>query len=326
VKRIGSALALLASVLSAHTALAASPKVLAAGDVAGCDSSGDSATATLLDGLPGTILALGDLAYSNGTSSEFRDCYAPTWGRHKARTRPVPGNHEYNTGGAAGYYGYFGAAAGDPTKGWYSFELGSWHIVALNSNCDDIGGCGRSSAQGLWLEQDLDAHANSCTLAFWHHPRFSSGDHGNDTAVRDLWAILDEHEADLVLAGHDHDYERFAAQDADGRAKANGVRSFVVGTGGRSLRPFGSTVANSQVRSSSSYGVLELTLDPTAYSWRFRPVAGSSFTDSGSSTCLGVVQTQGCGMGPELALALPLLFALRTRCSRRSRRTRKAAA
>jgi hypothetical protein len=318
VKCTGSALALVASLLLAHPALAASPKVLAAGDVAGCDSSGDSQTASLLDGLSGTILALGDLAYPNGTSSEFRDCYQPTWGRHKARTKPAPGNHEYNTGGAAGYYGYFGAAAGDPQEGWYSFNLGSWHIISLNSNCDEIGGCGRSSPQGRWLEADLDANGFSCTLAFWHHPRFSSGEHGNETDVRDLWAILDEHEADVVLAGHDHDYERFAPQDADGRANLNGIRSFVVGTGGRSLRSFSTTAANSQVRSSSSYGVLELTLDPTSYSWRFRPVAGSSFTDSGSATCLGVVRSGGCGMGPELAAVLPLLLVLRTYRSRKA--------
>ncbi len=298
----------------AEPALAAGPTVLAAGDIAGCDSSGDTQTATLLDGLAGTLLALGDLVYPDGTASEFSSCYGPTWGRHKARTLPAPGNHEYNTGGAAGYYGYFGTVAGDPNEGWYSFDLGAWHLVALNSNCAEVGGCERSSAQGEWLAQDLAQHPSSCTLAYWHHPRFSSGEHGNNVEMQDVWAILDEHNADLVLTAHDHDYERFAAQDADGNASASGIRSFVVGTGGRSLRAFGATIAaNSELRSRSSYGVLKLQLDPTHYSWEFVPVAGGTLADAGTASCVGVVTMTGCGIGPELALLLPLLLALRAR-------------
>lgn len=303
--------------LAGGAAFAADPIVLAAGDVAGCDSSGDTQTAALLDGLPGTILALGDLAYPDGTLGEFEDCYEPTWGRHRARTQPVPGNHEYNTGGAAGYYDYFGASAGDRQEGWYSFDLGAWHVVALNSNCADVGGCGRSSPQGQWLEQDLDQHPSSCTLAYWHHPRFSSGEHGNNVVMRDLWAILGEHGADLVLAGHDHDYERFAPQDADGNASASAIRSFVVGTGGRSLRAFGTTVANSEVRSRSAYGVLKLDLRAGSYAWQFQPVAGSSFTDAGSASCVGAIGPiaggGGCGIGPELALLVPILIEARRR-------------
>jgi hypothetical protein len=312
-----AAAGLLGAALAASAAFAADPVVLAAGDVAGCDSSGDTQTAALLDGLAGTILALGDLVYPDGTRSEFEDCYDPTWGRHRARTQPVPGNHEYNTGGAAGYYDYFGATAGDPQEGWYSFDLGAWHVVALNSNCADIGGCGRSSRQGQWLEQDLDQHPSSCTLAYWHHPRFSSGEHGNNVAMRDLWAILDEHDADLVLAGHDHDYERFAPQDADGNASASGIRSFVVGTGGRSLRAFGTTVANSELRSRSAYGVLKLDLGASSYAWQFKPVAGSTFTDAGTASCVGVIGPigggGGCGIGPELAFLLPILIEARRR-------------
>jgi 3',5'-cyclic AMP phosphodiesterase CpdA len=309
------ALVLLLGGLAAPSAFAAD--IVAAGDIAGCDSSGDTQTAALLDGLPGTILALGDLAYDDGTASDFEDCYEPTWGRHKARTRPAPGNHEYNTGGAAGYYDYFGAAAGDPDEGWYSFDLGGWHIVSLNSNCAAAGGCTRSSPQGEWLAADLAAHPRTCTLAYWHHPRFSSGDHGNILAVRDLWAILDEHDADVVLTGHDHDYERFAPQDADGKASASGLREFVVGTGGRSLRAFGSTAANSEVRSRSSYGVLKLQLLPTSYTWQFVPVAGGSFTDSGAANCVGMPPPPACGLGAELILLLPLLHYARGRRAKR---------
>jgi hypothetical protein len=185
--------------------------------------------------------------------------------------------------------------------------------VALNSNCAEIGGCGRNSPQGQWLAQDLAQHPSACTLAYWHHPRFSSGEHGNILEMRDVWAILDEHDADLVLSGHDHDYERFASQDADGNASANGVRSFVVGTGGRSLRDFGATAANSELRSRSSYGVLQLQLDPTSYTWQFMPVAGGSLTDSGTAYCVGMLRATGCGIGPELALLLPLLLAARNR-------------
>jgi 3',5'-cyclic AMP phosphodiesterase CpdA len=307
---VGLAFFFLAAAPATAQRAAQGVKVLAAGDVAGCDSSGDEQTANLLDRLPGTILALGDLAYDDGTLEEFEDCYHPTWGRHKARTKPVPGNHEYSTDGAEGYYDYFGAAAGDPNRGYYSYELGNWHVVALNSNCADIGGCERSSAQGRWLAQDLAANPSACTLAYWHHPRFSSSEkHGSSTLTRDLWAILMEHGADLVLQGHDHNYERFAPQDADGNATPFGIRSFVVGTGGRSHYGFTDAESNSEVRNGTDYGVLELTLRPMSYAWRFVPVQGQTFTDSGSSPCVGTA----CGIGPELAALVPLLFAIRAR-------------
>jgi hypothetical protein len=285
-------------------------KLLAAGDIASCSSSGDEQTANLLDRLPGTIAVLGDLAYDDGTLEEFEDCYDPTWGRHKARTRPVPGNHEYNSDDAEGYYEYFGAAAGDPSRGYYSYKLGAWLVLALNSNCSDIGGCGRTSPQGRWLSEELAANPSVCTLAYWHHPRFSSSEnHGSSTLTRDLWSILMENGADVVLTGHDHNYERFAPQDANGQATPVGIRSFVVGTGGRSHYGFDDPEPNSEIRNGTTYGVLELTLKAMSYDWRFVPVEGQQFTDSGTSQCVG----SACGIGPELAALLPLLFVLRAR-------------
>jgi hypothetical protein len=200
-----------------------------AGDIASCSSSGDEATASVLDNIAGTVFTLGDNVYDNGTVAEYNNCYAPqtTWGRHKARTRPSPGNHDYYTAGAAGYYGYFGAAAGDPAKGYYSYDLGDWHIIALNSNIDHTTG----SAQELWLRGDLAANTKSCTLAYWHHARFSSGlEHGNDLGVQPFWQALYDYNADVILSGHDHDYERFAPQTPTGVADATrGIREFSVG-------------------------------------------------------------------------------------------------
>jgi hypothetical protein len=275
-------------------------RLLAAGDIASCSWTRDEATAALLDGLEGLVLTLGDNAYGSGTAQQFADCYHPSWGRHKARTRPSAGNHDFETAGGAGYFGYFGAAAGPAPQGWYSFEYGGWHIVVLNSNCAAIGGCGRTSAQGLWLEADLDAHPSRCTLASWHHPRFaSSSGHGSSTLTRDLWAILQEHAADVVLVGHDHNYERFARQDAFGVADPLGMREFVVGTGGASLYAMGAPEPNSEARDDTSYGVLSLDLAPDAYAWRFHPApsVGGSFSDSGVDEC--VVRA------PELTIAAP---------------------
>ena len=260
--------------------------LVGAGDIAACDRDGDEKTAALLDGIPGTVFTLGDNAYPNGTPEQFANCYEPSWGRHKARTRPAPGNHDYRTRGAAGYFAYFGAAAGDPTKGYYSYDLGGWHVVVLNSNCGEIGGCGVGSPQQKWLEADLAAHPAPCTVAMWHHPRFSSAEHGNDAATRDLWKTLQNAGAELVLAGHDHDYERFGPQDADGKADpARGLRSFVVGTGGKSFYSFEKIQPNSEVRNTETPGVLKLTLHPESYDWQFIPAAGGSFTDSGSAAC-----------------------------------------
>ncbi len=261
--------------------------LLAAGDIASCSSSGDEATANLLDGLPGTILVLGDLAYNDGTAAEFANCYQPSWGRHKARTKPSPGNHEYNTPGATGYYAYFGVAAGDPLKGYYSYDMGEWHIIAINSNCSAIGGCGDTSAQTQWLRADLAAHPATCTLAYWHHPRFNSGaSHGNSTSMQPIWQALYDWGADVVLSGHEHTYERFGPQTPAGVADSvNGIVEFVVGTGGRSHYTFGAIQPNSLVREGNTYGVLEMTLGATGYDFEFKPVAGATFTDSGSASC-----------------------------------------
>ena len=261
--------------------------MLAAGDIAACDSDGDEQTARLLDVLPGTILALGDLAYPTGSAREFAQCYGPSWGRHKARTHPAPGNHDYGDGSAAPYFAYFGEAAGAPGEGWYSFALGAWHIVSLNSNCDEIGGCERDSREGRWLAADLAAHPAPCTLAFWHHARFSSGaKHGSTERMAPFWEILEEHGADVILSGHDHVYERFAPQDARGHADPGGIRQFTVGTGGRSLRRFGPLLPNSEAHSGAAYGVLKLTLHPTGYDWEFVPVAAAHFSDHGSASCV----------------------------------------
>jgi calcineurin-like phosphoesterase family protein len=231
------------------------------------------------------VLALGDIQYEVGAVDAFEASYDASWGRVKSVTRPVPGNHEYHTAGAAGYFEYFGAGAGDPTKGYYSYELGNWHVVALNSNCEAIGGCDAGSAQERWLRADLAAHPSRCTLAYWHHPRYSSGRHGSDSSYVAFWQALVDADADLVLVGHDHDYERFAPQDARGRRDLErGIREFVVGTGGKNLRPFTRVSPNSEARDATSLGVLELTLGADAYEWRFRAAVGS-FTDSGSASC-----------------------------------------
>jgi PKD repeat protein len=253
-----------------------------AGDIADCASSGDEATALLLDNIAGTVFTLGDNAYPNGTAAEYTNCYHPTWGRHKSRTRPSAGNHEYNTAGATGYYGYFGAAAGDPAEGYYSYDLGGWHIIVLNSNIARTA----NSAQVQWLVADLAAHPTTCTLAYWHHPRFSSSSvHGNDLSVQSFWDALYAAGADIVLNGHDHTYERFAPQSPSASADPNGIREFVVGTGGRGHYTFAAAQPNSQVRHSGTFGVLKLTLQPSGYAWEFVPEAGGTFTDSGTGSC-----------------------------------------
>ena len=272
------------------------PILVAAGDIASCTSDGAEATARLLDGLfpagtpaeHGVVAALGDNAYDRGSPGEYAACYEPTWGRHRARTRPAPGNHEYLTPRAAGYYAYFGPAAGDPDRGYYSYELGAWHVIVLNSNCAAVGGCDAGSEQETWLRADLASHPSRCALASWHHPRFSSGaKHGDHPFVRDLWLALQENGVELALVGHEHNYERFAPQDADGRPEpARGIREFVVGTGGHdTLYGFGPPRPNSEVRASGTYGVLEVTLRPRSYEWRFLSASGTTFADAGSDTC-----------------------------------------
>lgn len=261
--------------------------LVGAGDIADCRNlAGAEATAKLLDHIPGTVFAAGDLAYPDGTKENFV-CYGQTWGRAKSRTRPAPGNHEFHSSGATPYFDYFGSAAGDPQNGYYSYELGSWHIVVLNSECKDVGGCDAGSRQEKWLRSDLAAHPAACTVAYWHKPLFSSGGaHGNDPEIKPLWQALYDAHATIVVNGHDHDYERFAPQDPDAVADhARGIREFVVGTGGKSHRPFGTIRPNSEVRNADAFGVLKLTLRDKGYDWQFIPEAGKSFTDSGSGTC-----------------------------------------
>ena len=265
------------------------PVLVGAGDIASCDDlAGAEATAKLIDKIPGTVFAAGDLAYPDGSDENFAKCYDPTWGRFKDRTRPAPGNHEYHSDGASGYAHYFGAAAGDPKKGYYSYDLGAWHVIVLNSECDQVGGCDAASRQGQWLRHDLSQHHAACTLAYFHKPLFSSGiAHGNDPTMKPLWQALYDAGADVVINGHDHHYERFAPQDPEGNAEAQrGIREFVVGTGGKSThRSVGAPRPNSEVRNADTFGVLKLNLHATGYDWQFIPEAGKNFTDSGSGKC-----------------------------------------
>jgi len=275
---------------NSHPTLAADEVFVGAGDIADCTitsaaNSGAEQTAKLLDvldGIDSTVFTLGDNAYPTGSSTEFSTCYDPTWGRHKAHTRPVPGNHDYDTSGAAPYYSYFGASAGVSGKGYYSYNIGTtWHIVALNSEIE----VSATSAQAQWLRSDLAASSAACTLAYWHKPLFSSGQHGNLPDMQEFWKILHQYGADVVLNGHDHDYERFAPQDPYANPDPNGIREFVVGTGGAELRSFSVIRPNSEVRDYSTFGVFRLTLHDNSYDWQFVPVAGKTFTDSGTGTC-----------------------------------------
>jgi hypothetical protein len=261
--------------------------VVGAGDIADCNSPGDEATAKLVAARPdATVVTFGDDAYNSGTAEEFANCYDPTWGTAKERTRPAPGNHEYETPDADGYFGYFGSAAGEPGKGYYSYDVGAWHAVVLNSNCSMVS-CAAGDPQEQWLRDDLDAHQADCTLAYWHHPRFSSGSHhGSSTDVAPLFQALYDADADLVLAGHEHNYERFAPLDPAGKVDdERGIRSIVVGTGGRSHYEFGPPLPGSESRNADTYGIIELTLAADAYSWQFIPEPGKTFADKGSADC-----------------------------------------
>jgi PKD repeat protein len=259
--------------------------MVGAGDIAACNVLGDEATAALIDGIPGTVFTTGDNVYDDGTAEEFAQCYHPSWGRHLARTRPTVGNHEYRTANASPYFSYFGAAAGQPGEGWYSYDLAGWHVVVLNSNCGHIGGCNAGSAQDTWLRADLAASDATCTVALWHHPRFSSGHHGNESEMANFWSALEAEGTELLLVGHDHNYERFGPQTAAGAPSSTGIREIVVGTGGKSLSPLLSVKPNSEVRDSSTAGVLKLTLHAAGYSWEFLPTTTGGFVDAGSDTC-----------------------------------------
>ena len=288
---------------------AADPVVGAAGDIA-CDpadpnfnSGAGTASAChmravsdlLLQSHLTAVLGLGDEQYECAGLSAFASSYDPTWGRLKSITYPAPGNHEYQTSGgtncdaagnAAGYYTYFGSAAGDPSKGYYSFDLGTWHLIALNASCAKVGGCGAGSPEEIWLKNDLATHTNRCTLAFWHNPRYSSGGVGNDSTFSPFWQDLYNANAELVLVGHDHEYERFAPQNASsGLDTARGIREFVVGTGGKTHTNFATIRANSEVRNNDTFGFLKLTLHPSSYDWQFVPEPGKTFADSGSTAC-----------------------------------------
>jgi hypothetical protein len=243
---------------------------------------GVRATAEILDRLPGTILALDDLVYPNGSADDFENCYAPTWGRYKARTRPVPGNHDYASAGGAPYHSYWGERAGAPGKGYYSFEIGARHVVVLNSDIDGS----TNSAQADWLRRDLAANGECCTLALLQHPRFNSGQVGNQAQVADLFQTLVDHGTTIVLSGHAHNYERFAPQGADGRPDANGTRLFVVGIGDADLRPMKTGQANSEVFQARAWGVLKLALSEGRYAWEFVSAAGGGFRDSGVGACV----------------------------------------
>jgi hypothetical protein len=265
--------------------------LLAAGDIAECDHQGDEATARILAQYPqAAIQTLGDDAYQHGTLEEFKSCYDPSWGQFKDRTRPATGNHDEATKNAQGYWDYFGAQGGPYDKYYYSYDLGSWHVVVLNSDCWRVDGCAIDDPQAEWLRNDLEENPTPCTLAVWHRPPFSSGRYGRpaETArVRPIWQVLYEQGADILLTGHEHSYERFVPMNVQGgRDDTRGVQLFVVGTGGGNLRPFENPpLPTTVIRQDKTWGVLKLDLNPTGYDWRFLPVAGGSFNDAGSGKC-----------------------------------------
>lgn len=260
------------------------PVLVGAGDIADCKGNGAERTARILDTVKGTIFIAGDAAYrSKKNPVPMRTCYAPTWGRHRERTRPTPGNHEYDQVGPGNYFSYFGDLAGSSTQGYYSYQLGTWHVVALNTNLPST----PDSPQANWLRADLDAHLGQCTIAYMHHPRFSSGPHGDRDRMDSLWRMLYAYGVSVVVAGHDHIYERFTPLDADGAPDSvRGMRQFVVGTGGAShykLRQ--PLLAGSEASTGEVFGVLKVSLLPGRYRWQFIPVEPNRFDDRGESAC-----------------------------------------
>lgn len=258
--------------------------LVGAGDIGVCGSGGAAATGRLIDGQAGTVFAAGDLAYNDGTAEQFLNCYDPVWGRQKSRTRPAPGNHEYGSANAAPYFAYFGANAGPPGLGYYRYSSGAWQVYSLNSNMD----ASSRASQIPWLSGELAAHPSMCSVAYFHHPRFSSGPHGltpPTQVVRDLWTELYNAGADIVVTGHEHFYERFAPQDQDGRPDPQfGIRQFVVGTGGAPLTVVLPRVPNSETLL-LSFGLLRLTLEPLSYRWEFLSAEGGGVLDAGTGLC-----------------------------------------
>ena len=268
-------------ITNAVISLTGPPGVLVgAGDIGFCGTSGAAATAQLLDRLGGMVFTTGDNAYVSGSVDEFQRCYEPTWGRHRSRTHPSPGNHDYESGGGA-YYSYFGASAGPGGAGYYAYFAGPWRVIALNSEIPS----GQGSPQMDWLSEELATNRIACTAVYWHRPLFSSGRHGDNPDMRDVWRTLYANNVDLIINGHDHNYERFAPQDPDGRPDpARGIREFIVGTGGAPLYAFPNIHGNSEARG-SVWGVAVFTLASGGYQYEFVPVAGESFRDSGSGSC-----------------------------------------
>jgi len=268
---------------TAYPAHAQDAVLLVAGDIAACVYESDEATAKLIDKSEGLILTLGDNVQTRGAMTEYINCFEPTWGRHKDRIRPVPGNHDWVPDGGAAYFEYFGAAAGEAEKGWYSFNYGAWHIVALNSMLD----ASSRSEQMEWLRNDLAANPAECILAYFHHPVFSSGAGGLTSRMKTAFRILYTAGVDVILSGDAHHYERFAPMDsAKNLDPKHGIRQFVVGTGGGYLTRLNTKWRATEARSNENHGILRLVLSPGSYSWEFIPVEGGSFTDSGSASCV----------------------------------------
>ncbi|MGH8951422.1 MAG: DUF7594 domain-containing protein [Acidimicrobiia bacterium] len=264
--------------------------LVGAGDIASCDSDGDEVTAGLIDQViaeadDAVVFTAGDNAYEDGSEASFTNCYDPSWGQHRDITRPAVGSREYRTAGAAPYFAYFGEAAGDPAEGYYSYNFAGWHIIVVNSNCTEIGGCEAGSPQEVWLRQDLADHSTSCTLAYWHQPLFSSRSGGTNPEMLPIFTAFDEADGDVVINGNDHFYERFLPQDPEGSEDEDGVTQFTVGTGGRSLDEFLGPSANSATRFNESFGVLALSLYSGGYDWDYVTPEGTPFTDRGSATC-----------------------------------------
>lgn len=260
--------------------------LIAVGDLSLCDDPSGELTAAMVDAIPGTIALLGDNVYEAGSLTEFLDCFEPRWGRHRARTRPAVGNHEYRTPDAGAYYAYFCGLTGEPFKGWYSYELGTWHVVVLNSNCGKID-CAVDSEQLRWLRDDLAQHPSRCTLAYFHHPRFNSGSVGDEARVGPMWDALYGAGVELVLNGHEHAYERFAPQAPSGALdETKGIVELIVGTGGRTPpSPLRHLKANSRLRLGLGQAAL-LVLDLHAGSYEFRLVReDGQLLDTGGAVC-----------------------------------------